>query len=157
MAPRNATRSRPKNAIAMLQADHHKVRELFRAYRAAKDQATQWEIARHIFDELEVHAQLEAVVFSQAVAEETTSLGKRLVQASLEEHQEALALIQDLRGLAPGFPEFDTKFQALVLTVEHHMTEEETEMFPLAEAGVEEDLTDLRDEMLHLKAQLLAS
>ena len=157
MAPRNATRSRPKNAIAMLRADHQKVRQLFRAYRTAKDQATQWEIALHIFDELEVHAQLEEVVFYQAVEEETTSLGKRLVHASLEEHQEALALIQDLRSLAPGFPEFETKFQALVLTVEHHMTEEETEMFPLAEAGVEEDLTDLRDEMLHLKARLLAS
>jgi hypothetical protein len=36
MAPRNATRSRPKDAIAMLQADHHKVRQLFRAYRTAQ-------------------------------------------------------------------------------------------------------------------------
>jgi hemerythrin-like domain-containing protein len=157
MAPRNATRSRPKDAIAMLHADHQKVRQLFRAYRTAKDQTTQWEIALHIFDELEVHAQLEEVVFYQAVEEETTSLGKRLVHASLEEHQEALALIQDLRGLAPGCPEFENKLQALVLNVEHHMTEEETTMFPLAEAEVEEDLKDLRDERLHLKAHLLAS
>jgi hemerythrin-like domain-containing protein len=44
-----------------------------------------------------------------------------------------------------------------VLTVEHHMTEEETAMFPLAEAEVGEDLQDLRDEMLHIKAHLLAS
>jgi hypothetical protein len=157
MAPRNATRSRLKDAIALLRADHQKVCQLFRAYRTAQDQATQWEIARHIFDELEVHAQLEAVVFSQAVEEETTSLGKRLVHASLEEHQEALALIQDLRGLAPGSPEFDTKFQALVLIVEHHMTEEETEMFALAAAEVVEDLKDLQDEMLDLKTHLLAS
>ena len=157
MATRNETRSRPKDAIALLRADHHKVRQLFRAYRAARDPATQWEIALHIFDELEVHAQLEEVVFYQAVEEETTSLGKRLVQESLEEHQEALVLIQDLRSLAPGCPEFDTKFQALVLTVEHHMTAEKTEMFPLAEAEVGEDLQDLRDEMLHIKAQLLAS
>jgi hemerythrin-like domain-containing protein len=141
----------------MLHADHQQVRQLFRAYRTAQDPATQWKRARHIFDALEVHAQREAVVFSQAVAEETTSLGQRLVHASLEEHQEALALIQDLRSLAPGFPEFETKFQALVLTVEHHMTEEETEMFPLAEAEVAEDLKDLRDEMLHLKTHLLAS
>jgi len=157
MATRNETRSRPKDAIALLRADHHKVRQLFRAYRAARDPTTQWEIALHIFDELEVHAQLEEVVFYQAVEEETTSLGKRLVHASLEEHEEALVLIQDLRSLAPGCPEFDTKFQALVLTVEHHMTEEETEMFPLAEAEVGEDLRDLRDEMLHIKAHLLAS
>jgi hypothetical protein len=79
------------------------------------------------------------------------------VHASLEEHQEALAFMQDLRGLAPGSPAFENTFQALVLTVEHHMTAEETEMFPLVAAKVEEDLTDLRDEMLHLKAQLLAS
>jgi hypothetical protein len=45
----------------------------------------------------------------------------------------------------------------LPVDVEHHMTEEETTMFPLAEAEVEEDLKDLRDEMLHLKAHLLAS
>jgi hypothetical protein len=141
----------------MLQADHDQVRQLFRAYRAAQDLATQWELARHIFDALEVHAQLEEVVFYLAVEEETTSLGKRLVHASLEEHQEALALRQDLRGLAPGCPAFENTFQALVLTLEHHMTEEETEMFPLAEAEVEKDLTDLRDEMLHLKIHLLAS
>ena len=92
----------------------------------------------HIFDELDVHAQLQEVVFYQAVEEKTTNLGKRLVHASLEEHQEALALMQDLRGLAPGCLEFDTTFQALVLSVEHHRTAEETEM-------------------LHLQTHLLAS
>src|SRR5262245_37507710 len=95
MATHHETRGRPKDAIAMLQADHHKVRQLFRAYRTARDPATQWEIAQHIFDELDVHTQLEEVVFYQAVEEETTSLGKRLVHASLEEHEE---------GRVPIFP-----------------------------------------------------
>ena len=157
MATPDAKRPSPKDALAMLKADHGKVRQLFRAYRAAQDRPTRWEIATHIFDELEVHAQREEVVFYQAVEEETTGLGKRLVQASLEEHEEALALMRDLRGLAPGLPEFDRKFQALILTVEHHMTAEEAEMFPLAEAELEEDLTDLRDEMQDIKEQLLAS
>src|SRR5262245_48783926 len=67
MAIHNETRSRPKDAIAMLQADHRTVRQLFRAYRTAQAPATQWEIAQHIFDELDVHAQLEEVVFYQAV------------------------------------------------------------------------------------------
>jgi len=104
MATRHETRSRPQDAIAMLRADHHQVRQLFRAYRATQDPTTQWEIARHIFDELDVHAQPDEVVFYQAVEEETTSLGKRLVHASLEEPQKALALMQDLRRLAPGCP-----------------------------------------------------
>jgi hypothetical protein len=141
----------------MLRAEHQQVRQLFRAYRSARDPATQGEIAQHIFDELDVHAQLEEVVLYQAGAEETTSRGKRLVHASLEEHQEALALIQDLRSLAPGCPAFDRTLQALVLTVEHPMTAEEAEMFPLEEAEGEADLRELRDEMRHLKAHLLAS
>jgi hypothetical protein len=58
MATHHETRSRPKDAIAMLQADHHTVRQLFRAYRTARDLATQWEIAQHIFDELDVHTRL---------------------------------------------------------------------------------------------------
>ena len=44
-----------------------------------------------------------------------------------------------------------------MLIVEHHMMEEETEMFPLAAAEVVEDLKDLQDEMLDLKTHLLAS
>ena len=44
-----------------------------------------------------------------------------------------------------------------MLTVEYHMTAEERELFPLVAAKVEEDLADLRDEMLPLKAHLLAS
>jgi hypothetical protein len=157
MAPRNVTRSHPKDAIAMLHADHHKVRQLFRAYWTAKDPATQWEIALHIFDELEVHVQLEEVVFYQAVEEETTSLGRRLVQTSLEEHQEALALIQDLRGLAPSSPAFENAFQALVLTGRTPHDRRRNGDVPAGGAEVKEDRKDLRDEMLHLKAHLLAS
>jgi hypothetical protein len=33
MATRHETRSRPKDAIALPQTDHHQVRQLFRAYR----------------------------------------------------------------------------------------------------------------------------
>ena len=143
MALRNATRSRPQEAMALLPADHHKVRQLFRAYRTAQALATQGEMAQHIFDELDVHAQLEEGGCSQAVEEETTRLGQRLVPASLEEPQEALTLRQDLRRLASGCPEFAPKFPALVLTVAHHMTEEETARFRLAEAEGEEDLKDL--------------
>ena len=48
---------------------------LFRRIGPLQDQATQWEIALHIFDELEVHAQLEEVVFYQAVEEKPRASG----------------------------------------------------------------------------------
>jgi hemerythrin-like domain-containing protein len=38
--------------------------------------------------------------------------------------------------------------------VEHHVEEEEAEMFPLAEEELAEDLTEMKDEMQELKADL---
>jgi hypothetical protein len=98
MATRHEIRSRPKDAIAMLQADHHTVRQLFRAYRTAQDPATQWEIAQHIFDELDVHAQLEEVVFYQAVEEETTSLERYLSSSTIVHTDTPNGLFGSTRG-----------------------------------------------------------
>jgi hemerythrin-like domain-containing protein len=41
--------------------------------------------------------------------------------------------------------------------VEHHVEEEETQMFPLAEQELAEDLDELKDEMQDLKKDMLAS
>ena len=61
------------------------------------------------------------------------------------------------RSVGPDDQTFDAKFKELIRTVEHHVEEEEREMFPLAEAELEEDMDDLMDEMQELKEQLLAS
>ena len=66
-------------------------------------------------------------------------------------------LIQQLRDIGPHSRGFDAKFRELLQNVEYHVEEEETEMFPLAEEELEEDMKDLRDEMQELKAQILAS
>ena len=52
---------------------------------------------------------------------------------------------------------FDTKFKELVRNVEHHVEEEESQMFPLAEEQLADEVEDLKDEMQELKEQLLAS
>jgi hypothetical protein len=49
------------------------------------------------------------------------------------------------------------EFQELIQNVEHHVEEEEAEMFPLAEEELAEDLTDMKDEMQELKADLQGS
>jgi hemerythrin superfamily protein len=156
MATRNKKRSQPKDAITMLKADHQKVRKLFEEYEMARDRETRRSVATLVFVELETHAQLEEHVFYPAVNEETDD-GPALVKESLEEHQAMKHLIQELRDMGPDTKAFDIKFQELRRHVEHHVEEEEAEMFPLAEEGLEEDMKDLRDEMQELKAQILAS
>jgi hemerythrin-like domain-containing protein len=156
MPTRRNNQAPPKDAIAMLKADHQKVRDLFQQYEATRDPRAKREVAEHVFVELETHAQLEEHVFYPAVNEETED-GPALVKASLAEHETMKHLIQELRSMGPDLSEFDAKFRALLQNVEHHVAEEEAAMFPLAEEELEEDMQDLRDEMQELKKDLIAS
>ena len=56
MAKRHDKMGQPKDAIAMLKADHQRVRDLFQEYEAAQDQQAKRDIAEEAFVELEMHA-----------------------------------------------------------------------------------------------------
>ena len=96
-------------------------------------------------------------MFYPACAEETDEEGKQLVAESLEEHQGVKELIDELREIDTNNAEFDSKFHALMADVQHHVEEEESEMFPKAEEALEAHLEDLMDEMQELKQQLTAA
>jgi hemerythrin-like domain-containing protein len=146
----------PEDAIAMLKEDHRRVRDLFQEYEAATDPRTKRELAEEACTELETHAQLEEQIFYPAVNDETEN-GQELVQEAIQEHQTVKDLIAVLREMGPDNHEFDAKFHELIRHVEHHVEEEENEMFPLAEEELEEDMQDLRNEMQELKQEILAS
>lgn len=157
MAKRNDKMGQPEDAIAMLKADHQRVRDLFQEYEAAQDQQAERDIAEEAFVELEMHTQLEEQVFYPAVEDETDEQGQELVEESLQEHQTVKDLIQELREMGPDAKAFDTQFKELVRNVEQHVEEEESQMFPLAEDQLADEVEDLMDEMQELKEQLLAS
>jgi hemerythrin-like domain-containing protein len=143
----------PTDAIAMLKADHQRVRDLFAQYEAAENVETKRTLADQVFRELEMHAQLEENVFYPAVNEETEE-GPELVKESLSEHETVKALIRELQGMAHDTDTFDAKFQELIDNVEHHVAEEEAAMFPLAEQELSEDLDEMMAEMQEMKADL---
>ena len=147
--------NQPHDAIAMLRADHQRVRDLFQEYEAATDPQVKRDIAEAAFVELETHAQLEEQIFYPTVNEETEE-GPELVKEALEEHQTVKQLIQELRDTR-DVKEFDAKFTTLVRDVEHHVEEEESEMLPLAEVELEGDLDQLQEEMQTLKQEIMAS
>jgi hemerythrin superfamily protein len=145
-----------QNAVEMLKADHRTVRTLFQNYQSAKEQTTKQRIAEQIFVELEVHAQLEELVFYPAFEAAADEEGKQLVEDARQEHQTVKDLIAELRDMDANDEDFDAQFQELMDNVEHHVQEEETEMFPEAEEVLAGDSTDLIDEMQEIKQQLLA-
>ena len=157
MAKHNNDVNKPEDAIELLRADHDKVRNLFAQYEAANDRQTKRELAEEAFVELEIHSQLEENVFYPALEEETDEEGKKLLAESLKEHQMVTNLIQELRKLDPDDQMFDAKFHELMENVEHHVEEEENDMFPKAEEQLEGEMEELIEEMKELKQQLLAS
>ena len=153
MPSRQNDHAQPADAIALLKADHQRVKDLFAQYEAADNVETKRTLAEQVFTELDMHAQLEETVFYPTVNEETDE-GPALVQESLSEHEAVKTLIQALRSMAHDTDEFDAKFQELIRTVAHHVEEEEAEMFPLAEEELADDLTEMKNEMQELKADL---
>jgi len=156
MPTRQNNQEQPGDAIAMLKADHQRVRDLFSQYEAISHHATKRTLAAQVFMELETHAQLEENIFYPAVNEGTDE-GPDLVKDSVQEHETVHQLIQELQGMEHNTDAFDTKFHELIRNVEHHVEEEESEMFPLAEQELAEDLDEMSEEMQELKADLQGS
>ena len=153
MPSRRNDQEQPADAIALLKADHQRVKDLFAQYEAAANVETKRTLAAQVFMELETHAQLEENIFYPAVNEGTDE-GPDLVKESVQEHETVHQLIQELQGMAQDTEKFDAKFHELIQNVEHHVEVEESEMFPLAEQELAEDLEEMSEEMQELKADL---
>lgn len=120
------------NAIELLMQDHKQVAGLMDQLETAdKGDRSAKGIFLQIKEGLTLHTQIEEQIFYPALKnfEET----KDLVPEAFEEHQEVKDLLEDMSSLSPGDDEFMDKFTELRDSVEHHVEEEESEMFPKAE------------------------
>jgi hemerythrin superfamily protein len=125
------------NALEILKQDHQKVKGLFLEARHATDIGKRKDLFNQIDTELEVHAHIEETVFYPAI-EDHEEL-KDMVTEALEEHEEAKSLLEELEELGVESHEFGSKLQQLMEAVEHHVEEEEGEMFPKIREVFEED------------------
>jgi hemerythrin superfamily protein len=157
MIERNDELLSPTDAIALLKADHRKVKNLFARYESAGAFATKQVIAEQVFTELEVHTQLEEQVFYPVYAAQTGKQGTQLEADSHLAHEHVKELMIELRGIDLDEATFEAKFHELMDTVRDHVAEEENEMFPEAQIILAEQLEDLMDEMVELKRQLTTS
>jgi hypothetical protein len=87
--------------------------------------------------ELEIHTHIEETVFYPAI-EDHEEL-KDMVAEALEEHQEATTLLEELEELGAESHDFGSKLQEPIEAVEHHVEEEEGEMFSKVHEVFDED------------------
>ena len=154
---RTATRAstaKGKDIIELLVADHKKVKKLFKDFEkiAEKDPAAKVEIAQQICMELTVHAQLEEEIF-YPVAHEHIKDGDLIDEATVE-HATAKDLIKQIQSMKGSEELYNAKVKVLGEYIDHHVEEEEGEIFPQAKRA-KLDLETLGMQMQQRKEQLM--
>ncbi len=119
------------NALDLLRRDHARVQSLFRQVTRSQEPEEQRALSQQIVSELETHTGLEEDVFYPFLREATDR--PDLAEEASIEHETAKDLLIELREAEPGTPRFVAVLHVLMQYVEHHVQEEEEEIFPIVE------------------------
>lgn len=144
------------DAIELLKRDHQEVTKLFQRFSGGEGGRGRRQVVEQICNELDVHAQIEEQVFYPAVRETGDSELRRLVDESLQEHQRVKQQVSALRRMdAEAEDQVEGTVSTLEQDVEHHVAEEEGEMFPrVAEVIDDEERGELGARLASLKQEL---
>lgn len=139
------------NAITMLKSDHATVKRLLRELNETGDRATKQReaLVDQIEREVKMHAQLEEEIFYPAFKAATRgSEAEDMFYEAAEEHHIVDMVLPALKAANPKSHEFKAKAKVLLDLLEHHIKEEESEMFKEArDLFGDEQLRELGDMM----------
>ena len=144
------------NAFQLLKEDHQKVDGLFSQLEPTTERAekTRTELFAKLKDELDVHARVEETIFYPAIKQEAET--REIVLEGFEEHHVVKMLLKELEALPVDTEQWTAKLKVLKENVEHHVEEEEGEMFQKARQVLsEEQINDLGAQMEEEKKRLL--
>ena len=151
---KTATRRTKNDAIKLLTADHAKVKKMFKEFEKLSkkdDEDGRQELATQICQELTVHAQLEEEIFYPAAREAIED--EELMNEAVVEHNSAKELIAQIRSMGASDPMFDATVTVLGEYVNHHIEEEQNEIFPKVEKA-KVDLEEIGAEIAQRKEEL---
>lgn len=142
------------NAVDLIKADHERMTSLYQDYETAGGDDKQW-LAEKLLTELDIHLKLEEEIFYPAVRRKVDQEEQELISEAIEEHKAIRESIEELRGLEPDDESFDNKVQDMMQDVQNHIDQEESDILPLAEEELENELEDLGDEMQKRRQELI--
>ncbi len=151
----NRSAAMPMTPTLLLAEDHDRFKEFFQQFEDAQSFSEKVEIFRRFAAELKVHSKLEEEIFypeARAAIDD-----EEIFDESVQEHHVCDLLVAELENMNPtdeaGEKEFEAKFKVLRENVEHHMDEEELEMFPeVDESNL--DAPVLLEKMMRKKEEL---
>ena len=150
------------NVLKILKKDHSAVQNLFgkfdRAGKSAHDKKS--ELFVKIRRELQVHSRAEEEIFYPAL-KALNDEGRRLISEAIKEHKDVDELLTQISRIKPTDKNFDEKMETLIENVDHHVEEEEGEIFRFAEGNFSdeqlEELGQLTEERKRTLDQQMAA
>jgi hemerythrin-like domain-containing protein len=152
-----ASRGAP-DALSLLRADHQAAQEMFQDYAALcadeeQDSTAKQDLADRICAELSVHAQIEEEIFYPALRQFLEE--EVLLDEAEVEHASTRELIAQLQEMEVGDDLFDAKVTVLGEYINHHIDEEQGELFIEAKSA-KVDLQDLGQQLRARRRELRA-
>ncbi len=146
------------NAITLLEEDHRKMKKLLSELESTTERGvkTREELFATVKDELTVHETIEEEIFYPALKEHPKT--KEITLEAYEEHHVVDMVMAEIEGVPYDDERWGAKFKVMKENIEHHIEEEEKEMFMQARQAFEKDeLEALGERMKVRKDQMTAA
>lgn len=117
--------------------DHRKVIQLFEDIRECRDPDDRFALFENLREELTIHAKAEEKVFYRRLEKDEGS--RESLEDSIEEHNTMETLLARLQDLEPNSRQFESTLNDLEQVVQHHVREEEGDIFQRARRVVGDD------------------
>jgi Hemerythrin HHE cation binding domain len=143
--------------IVLLESDHRRFEALLKQGEATTERGvkSRTHLLETLTAELNVHELIEEKILYPAL--EPHAQAREIVLEGYQEHHVADLILKELHTLARDDEQWGAKFKVLKENIEHHLEEEEREMFRIARAVLSrDDLNDLGMRMKSLKSELEA-
>jgi hypothetical protein len=142
------------NAFKLLKTDHEKVAGILTSIEETTERAVKGreELFTRLKQELDLHAMIEEEIFYPALEEADET--REVTLEAYEEHRLVKQLLAELEAEPKDTEEWTAKFTVLKENIEHHVEEEEGEMFTNARKVLsEEEVEDLGNRLQAAKNQ----
>jgi hypothetical protein len=143
------------NAMDLLKQDHEKVKKLMNEIDSTTERGvkTRDELFTKFKQEMTVHERIEEEIFYPRLTEQAKT--KDIALEGYEEHHVVDMVMAELDDVPYDDEHWGAKFTVMKENVEHHIEEEEGEMFKLARQALEKDeLEELGERMETMKKEL---
>jgi hemerythrin superfamily protein len=144
------------DAMSLLKDDHRKVKKLLAELESTTERGvkTREELFTKVKQDLVVHEAIEEEIFYPALKEHPKT--KEIALEGYEEHHVVDTVMAEIEGVAYDDEKWGAKFSVMKENLEHHIEEEEGEMFKQARQVFDQDeLTQLGESMKARKEDLM--